>query len=223
MGRIWPRLDEMGLGAEAVARRRAGIGGSDANIILSGDPGAVLHLWRVKRGEVTSDRLDDVLPVALGQWTEDFSRQWFERQTGLAVEDAGAFRQHPEHAWMTCTLDGLVHHANGGFAVFEAKHCSARALPWELIDRYTPQLTHNMLVTGADEAILSVIYGNAKWEAYTVELDLFYAAELIEAERRFWDCVQTGRRPSTPRIAPPPRRLRLNMWAERDAIRPALG
>jgi predicted phage-related endonuclease len=221
MGIDWPRLGETGLDAEAIVRRRSGIGGSDANVILAGDPGALLHLWRVKRGEVEPERLDDILPVMLGQWTEDFSRQWFERQTGLRVGDAGASFRHPDHDWMACSVDGLIRHPGGRLTVFEAKHCSARANAPELIARYSPQLTHNMLVTGADDAALSVIYGNARWEAYSIELDLFYAAELIEAEQEFWDCVQTGRRPIARRIPAPPQRLRLSLWSDRDTIRPA--
>ena len=221
MGSIWPRLSETGLSAESIAKRRSGIGGSDANVIMSGDPGALLHLWRVKRGEVEPERLDDVLPVMLGQWTEEFSRQWFERQTGLEVADAGKSYRHPEHEWMACSVDGLIRLSDGRLSVFEAKHCSARATAPELIARYTPQVTHNMLVTGADDAVLSVIYGNNRWEAYSIELDLFYAAELLEAEREFWDCVQTGRRPLARRIPAPPQRLRLSLWSDRDAIRPA--
>ena len=221
MSSIWPRLNETGLSADAVAKRRSAIGGSDANVLMSGDPGAVLHLWRVKRGEAESERLDDVLPVMLGQWTEDFSRQWFEKQTGLRVVDAGTSCRHPDHEWMACSVDGLIRHAGGRLTVFEAKHCSARATAPELIARYTPQVTHNMLVTGADDAVLSVIYGNNRWEAYSIELDLFYAAELLEAEREFWDCVQSGRRPVARRIPPPPQRLRLSLWSDRDAIRPA--
>lgn len=222
MSMEWPRICSTGLSPDAIQGRRATIGGSDANILMSGDPGAILHLWRLKRGEAEREDLSDVLPVVLGQWTEEFSRQWFERQTGLSIEEAGNFRRHEEHSWMTCTLDGLVRHHDGRLSVFEAKHTSTRATPHELIARYTPQLTHNMLVTGTDEAVLSVLYGNAKWEAYTVELDLFYAAELAELEQRFWDCVQTGKRPSARRVQPPPRKLRLTVWAGRDQIKPAM-
>jgi len=221
MGCTWPRLSETGLSAEAVAKRRSGIGGSDANVLLSGDAGAGLHLWRVKRGEVPSERLDDVLPVMLGQWTEDFSRQWFERQTGLVVDDAGRSFRHAEHHWMACSVDGLVRQPDGRLSLFEAKHCSHRATGPELIDRYVAQLTHNMLVTGADDAVLSALFGNARWEAYTVEFDPFYAGELLEVEQEFWDCVQTGRRPVARRVLPPPRKVRLAVWAGKDAIRPA--
>ena len=220
MGSGWPCLEDTGLSADAIARRRSSIGGSDANVILSGDPGAVLHLWRVKRGEVEPERLDAVLPVMLGQWTEDFSRQWFERQTGLKVAEAGASFRHPDHAWMACTVDGLVRRPDGRLTLFEAKHCSARATAAATIARYMPQLTHNMLVTGADDAALSVIYGNARWEAYSIELDLFYAADLLEAEMQFWDCVRTGRRPVARRIPAPPARLRPSRRSEPDAIGP---
>ena len=37
-------------GAEWHARRRSSIGGSDANIIMSGDREKILDLWRVKTG-----------------------------------------------------------------------------------------------------------------------------------------------------------------------------
>lgn len=221
MGCSWPRLSETGLSAESIAARRSGIGGSDANILLSGDPGAVLHLWRVKRGEAQPERLDDVLPVMLGQWTEDFSRQWFERQTELKVEDAGKSYRHPEYEWMACSVDGMIRQPDGRVSLFEAKHCSHRATGPELIDRYLPQLTHNMLVTGADDAVLSALFGNARWEAYSVEFDPFYAGELLSIEQDFWECVQTGRRPSARRVPSPPRKLRLAVWAGKDAIKPA--
>lgn len=222
MGIGWPSLEDSGLTPAQRAARRGSIGASDANVIMSGDPGAVLHLWRVKRGETETEDLSDILPVMLGQWTEEFSRQWFERQTGLDVEDAGRSCRHPEHEWMTCTLDGLVRHPDGRRSVFEAKHCSARATARDVIVRYLPQLTHSMLVTGCDDALLSVIYGNNRWEAYAIDIDLFYAAELVEAERRFWECVTSGQRPVAARIAPPPCKLRLAVWSGRDAIRPAV-
>ena len=46
----WPVLDEIGLRPEELAERAAGIGGSDANTIFSGDAARVLRLWRQKRG-----------------------------------------------------------------------------------------------------------------------------------------------------------------------------
>lgn len=203
-------LADIGLSAGQAAARHGGIGASDATIIASGDLEAVAHLWRVKRGLATDEgALDDVLPVRLGQWTEAFNRQWFERRTGLGVEAAGEPRVHPDFPWMRCTLDGLVRTDDGRTLVFEAKHVSARASAPELLDRYAAQLTHLMLVTGTDEAVLSVLYGNNRWEAYGVDLDLFHAASLFEAEAEFWDAVTAGTRVRARRLAPPRARVRL--------------
>lgn len=188
----WPGLEALALSADQQRSRLAGIGGSDANIILSGEAERIARLWREKRSEVEAEDLSGVLPVMLGSWSEAFNRQWYERQTGLAVSLVGASRVCPDHAWRRCTLDGFVASLD---AVFEAKHVSAFAKPDEVLERYMPQLQHNMAVMGAQRALLSVIYGNHKWEVYEVASDWLYQEELMIAETRFWDCVRKGEIP----------------------------
>ena len=191
-GLAWPCLDELGLGRELMFVRRAGIGGSDANVILSGDEERIVRLWREKRGEVDAEDLSGVLPVMLGSWTEAFNRQWYEQDSGYQVGMVGASLACKRYAWRRCTLDGFVR-AKG--AVFEAKHVSAFARGEEVLARYMPQLQHSMAVTGAQLAILSVIFGNHKWEVFEVASDWLYQEELLIAESRFWDCVRSGERP----------------------------
>jgi hypothetical protein len=63
--------------------------------------------------------------------------------------------------WMGATLDGVV--AETG-AVFEAKFM----LPWSFseegaAEKYMAQLQHNMWVTNAKLAVLSIITGGGKW------------------------------------------------------------
>ena len=198
----WPRLDQIGLHPDQLAWRMQGVGGSDANIILSGDPERILKLWREKRGEAEPEDLAGVLPVMLGQWTEAFNRQWYQRQTGNVVADTGAVAACPIHDWRRCTLDGFIY-AMG--AIWEAKHVSGFAKPDEVLGRYMPQLQHNMVVRGADRAILSVLYGNHKWEAYEVASDWLYQDELLEAEDAFWTCVRTGEPPVALPPPPPPK------------------
>ena len=48
------------------AERRKGIGGSDANIIMSGDPERLIALWREKRGEAEPEDLSGNLAVQMG-------------------------------------------------------------------------------------------------------------------------------------------------------------
>src|SRR5581483_5845197 len=95
----WPELVQLRLSAEDAAFRREGIGGSDANIILSGEPDRVIRLWQEKRGEVEPENLSAVLQVMLGSWTEAFNRQWYEQETGELVSAVGVPVVSPEHGW----------------------------------------------------------------------------------------------------------------------------
>ena len=60
--------------------RRHFMGGSDARIIMGADEGALIRLWREKRGETEPDDLSGNLIVQLGVVTEPLNRHWFERQ-----------------------------------------------------------------------------------------------------------------------------------------------
>jgi predicted phage-related endonuclease len=195
----WPDLDRLRLSSSAADDRRSFVGGSDANIILSGDAEKVLALWREKRGESEPEDLSACLQVMLGSWTEHFNRQWFQKFSGEQVGDVGRTFTCARQSWRRCTLDGLV--ASTG-AVWEAKHTNAFAKSEEVLERYMPQLQHNMAVAGSDRAILSVIFGNHKYEFVEVASDWMYQLELLEAEEAFWDCVISGKEPAP--ISPPP-------------------
>jgi predicted phage-related endonuclease len=195
----WPRLGHLGLSAEAKLARLSGIGGSDANVILSNDGERTTRLWREKRGEIAAEDLSEVLPVMMGHWTEAFNRQWYERATGEIVEGVGLVATSADYPWRRATLDGFVSTKS---SVWEAKHVNAFARPEEVLARYMPQLQHNMAVMGFENAILSVIYGNHKWECYEVASDWLYQEELLSAEARFWACIRSGELPVAE--APPP-------------------
>jgi predicted phage-related endonuclease len=198
----WPAIVSLGLTHIERSARMHGIGGSDANIILSGNEERVLRLWREKRGEIDAEDLSSVLPVMLGSWTEAFNRQWYERQTGLTVADAGLVTIDIEQPWRRCTLDGFI---EAEASVWEAKHVNAFTNAEDVLLRYMPQLQHNMAVMRVENAVLSVIYGNHKWECYEVATDWLYQDELLEAEMRFWSCVRSGELPVAPVAPPAPR------------------
>ena len=143
------------------------------------------------------------------------------RNTGQIVTDVQRRIFHPIKRWMAATLDGKVEDSG---AVFEAKF----ALPWTFseeaaADKHMAQLQHNMWVTGAKSAVLSIITGGGKWVELTVPSDALYQHLLITAENRFWRCVETGETPrpfggEPPR--PPIAAVRIvdmtvsNSWAE---------
>lgn len=195
----WPTLESLRLGPEALERRRRGIGGSDASVILSGNAERIRGLWLEKRGEAEGEDLSSNLAAMLGCWTEAFNRQWFTSVSGLQVSGVGTELVCPRHPWRRCTLDGLA-----GENVWEAKHTNAFANSEEVLARYMPQLQHNMAVAGKARAFLSILYGNHKYELIEVASDWLYELELLEAESRFWECVTQGVEPvALPAPEPP--------------------
>ena len=201
--------------------RRYFIGGSDARIIMGEDEAALLRLWREKRGEVEPKDLSGNLIVQLGVVTEDLNRRWYEANTGQAITDIQRRIRHPILRWMGATLDGRVATTE---AVFEAKFM----LPWSFseeaaVQKYMPQLQHNMWVVAARSAVLSVITGGGKWVEITTHSIRSTSTSLSLAERKFWRCVESGEPPALFGVEPPRPRIEAvrivdmstsNAWAD---------
>ena len=198
----WPELSIFENSPAEREARRHFIGGSDANIIFSADASKVRQLWLEKRGEAEPEDLTDKVSVMLGCWSEPFNRLWYEKLAGQPVTRIGQTMVCSKHDWRCCTLDGFVE-ASG--AVFEAKHTSAFRTPEQVLERYMPQLQHNMAVTGVSRAILSLIFGNHKYEIIEVASDWLYQLELLDAEQAFWNCVVSGEEPVPAEVPPAPR------------------
>lgn len=200
-------LATLGLSADAKAARLSCIGGSDANTIMSGDDKRLIALWREKRGEAQPEDLSYNLAVQMGSYTEPLNVAWFERHTGLEVEARGEVRKIDRDGLpMGATLDGLVVDAfECAVAVFEAKHTGTRSTDAEIFARYVPQLTHNCIVAGLPRAYLSAFKGNGDWAMWEYALDADYAERLVDAERAFWACVQSGEPPAPLPPAPTPK------------------
>jgi hypothetical protein len=89
-------------------------------------------------------------------------------------------------------------------AVFESKFM----LPWYFseqtaVEKYAPQLQHNMRVISASEAALSIITGGGHWLSVKVAADPVYQHLLVTAERNFWRSVVTGEPPRLFNAEPP--------------------
>jgi predicted phage-related endonuclease len=197
------------------------IGGSDSRIIMGNDEAALLRLWREKRGEAEPEDLSGNLIVQLGVVTEALNRHWFERNTGQVVSAVQRRVQHPVIRFLAATLDGMV---EGTGAVFESKFM----LPWSFSEeaaaqKYIAQVQHNMWVTNARTAVLSIITGGGKWVELTIPADSLYQHLLLTAEKKFWRCVESGEPPRLFLSEPPKVRIEAvriidmsssNSWAE---------
>jgi predicted phage-related endonuclease len=205
--------------------RRGFIGGSDARTIMGTDEATLLRLWREKRGEAEPPDFSDNLLVQLGIATESLNRSWYEKTTGHVVKDVQSWIRHPVLRWMAATLDGVV---EGMGAVFEAKFM----LPWSFseetaAEKHMAQLQHNMWVSNATQAVLSIVTGGGKWVEINISADPLYQHLLLTAEKKFWRCVQGGEPPRLFGAEPPRARIEAvrivdmsssNAWAQFSAV-----
>jgi predicted phage-related endonuclease len=188
---------------------------------MGDDEAALLRLWREKRGELEPPDYSRNLLVQLGLATEDLNRRWYERTTGVVIKDVQSWVRHPVIRWMAATLDGVIESTG---AVFEAKFM----LPWSFSEemaavKHMAQLQHNMWVTNATAAVLSIITGGGKWLEIKLSADPLYQHLLLTAEKKFWRCVESGEPPRLFGAEPPRARLEAvrivdmsssNTWAE---------
>ena len=113
----------------------------------------------------------------------------------------------------------------GSGAVFEAKFM----LPWSFseeaaAEKYMAQLQHNMWVTNARAAVLSVITGGGKWVEITIPMDPLYSAPSCDRRRRSSGAAsRSGEPPHLFDVEPPRPRIEAirivdmsssNSWAE---------
>jgi hypothetical protein len=101
-------------------------------------------------------------------------------------------------------------------------------LPWTFsddaaVEKHMAQLQHNMWVSDARSAVLSIITGGGKWVEMPVHADPMYQHLLLTAEKKFWRCVMSGEEPRLFGVETPRPRLEAvrivdmsgsNSWAE---------
>jgi predicted phage-related endonuclease len=197
--------------------RASGVFGDDLETLLSGEGGRVARLWREKRGVAEPRDLPSSLPIALADWTRPFNRAWYEQRTGLVVNEVCSVWRDILHPWRCALLDGFVEEKK---AIWQAEHASAFASAEEIVSHAMPRLQHDMAVAGVGTAILSVIYGNDRWEAYEIDADGPYQDRLLDIERRFWTCVLNGEVPPTASLTDDLRATDcLSRFVERRAVR----
>jgi hypothetical protein len=85
-------------------------------------------------------------------------------------------------------------------------------LPWSFseeaaLEKYSPQLQHNMWVVAARASVLSIITGGGKWVEIKVPADPLYQHLVVTAERKFRRCVESGEPPALFGVDPPKPRV----------------
>ena len=199
--------------AEWLKARTGQIGGSDASACVGMNPYKDnVQLWMEKRGLLIPEDISGKSYVQYGIRAEAHLRELF----ALDFPDYQVFYDennlflNPEYPWMHASLDGELVDPDGRKGILEIKTTnllqSMQKERWKdrIPDNYFCQILHYLAVTGWEFAILKaqiksewageirILTKHYKIERSEVEEDIRY---LIDAEKRFWDCVVSGRKP----------------------------
>lgn len=176
------------LNAEQIKARDGRLTASRVACLMTGDADKIMNLWRELVGDpaFVDDDLSDVWPVQLGTCTEALNLEWYERRTGRDLSRHGEVVLRPGFEWAACTLDAFDAQL---LAPVECKHVGGFEKHETIIARYMPQMHWQMLCTGTNLCMLSVIEGAREPVIDQVQFDGAYASELWDRAFRFMQCV----------------------------------
>ena len=198
-------FQQFNLSPKSQNERLTTVGGSDINILASGDPIAINKLYEQKTTG-THDDLSMVWPVVMGHVTEELNTEWCELKQGFQIIDRQRVISGKKHKFMRCTLDGAVHQYKESAAVFDAKFTMGRPLRDEawadviprLVRKYTPQLHWNGYLLAeaegrpVDYGLLSILKAGNEPTFHEIRLDKEYTEHLIELASDFMSCIELG-------------------------------
>lgn len=207
-------LDGVDEHARWLEARKNGLGGSDAAAVLGLNPWKTnVALWEEKTGKTEPEDISAKPVILYGKAAEKPLRMLFRLDFPQYVVDYDEFgmRSQPDRPWLFATLDGeITERETRRRGVLEIKTTeimrSGDWAKWEdkVPDYYYTQILHQLLATGYDFAVLKaqikwhkdgktqVTVRHYHFERQACAEDLDY---LLEAETRFWECVQNGRKP----------------------------
>lgn len=180
-------------------RRRLSIGGSDAGTLLGLNPySSPYALWADKTGKVVPEDISDKETVRVGNDLEQYVAERFMEKTGKKVRKANCFIYNSEYPFAHANIDRDVVGENAGL---ECKTTSS----WEILqqckegkypDTWYAQVTHYMMVTGAERWYLGVLVLGKGFYEFTIERNEDEIKALAAAEEAFWSRVKSNTPPA---------------------------
>lgn len=201
--------------AEWLQERRKGLGASDAGTVIGVNRWKTnVELWAEKTGQREPEDISSKPAVQYGHDAEPHIRALFELdhpEFRVTYESPYKIIRSEAHPFIFCTPDGELQDRNGHHGGLEIKTTEIqRSQQWEewndrIPDQYYAQVCHQMLATGWDFVYLcaQIKYttrtGEKRKEIREYRIDRDDAQEdigaILEAEKEFWDCVQTRKCP----------------------------
>ncbi|WP_367569321.1 YqaJ viral recombinase family protein [Lacrimispora sp.] len=189
------------------------IGGSDASACVGLNPyKSNVELWEEKTGRHQPEDISHKDYVIYGTRAEEYLRELFSLdfpQYQVSYDDNNMFL-NSDYPWMHASLDGELVDQDGRHGILEIKTTnilqSMQKEKWnnQIPDNYFCQVLHYLAVTGYEFAVLKAQL-KSEWGGELKITTKHYFIErkdvdedirlLVEAEKRFWGFVESGRRP----------------------------
>ena len=177
------------------AARKSGIGGSDAASVIGVDDQnsdyfrSPLDVYNEKLG-IVADTYEENWFSRRGKALEPELRRDYAEKTGRTVRLPEHILQHPVHKFMICSLDGFTD--DGRIQEFKtASHSKGWGTEGtdEIPQKFLVQTQHNLIVTGAEVADVSVSIGGMAPKYYEIPADRELQQLIIDSEENFWSKV----------------------------------
>ena len=202
-------FEKLRMDKKSLSARKKKLGGSEINIIASGNKEKIHNLFLEKTDQREPDDLTLIWPVIMGHITETVNLEWTEHYLQTTINMRQQVIEGKKHPFMRCTLDGVIENYKNKIAVIDAKFTLGRPVKDEawgdviprLIRYYAPQLHWNAyllqeyLDKPVEYGLLSFIRGGDKPILEEMQIDTEYQEELIELGKYFMNCVDLGFEP----------------------------
>lgn len=184
--------------------RKQGIGSSDAATACGLNPYmSMLELWMIKTGRMQQSIEDEstgYAPLYWGKQLEPLIAEYYSMHTNHKVRRVNAILLHPDEdkQFMLANLDYAVV-GSDEVQVLECKSVGEYgAKLWrEGVPLYVLcQVQHQLAVTGKQAAHICALICGHETRIYKVSRNETVIQHIINAERHFWQCVETGIPPS---------------------------
>lgn len=177
--------------------RRGFIGGSDAGAVVGLDEyKSPYSLWAEKTGRIPP--FEGNITTKVGAYLEELVAQMFTEEIGKKVRKHNFTMVNDLFPWACANVDRLV---NGEKAILEIKTSNSfpvmrQCRNGEFPARWWAQVCHYLAVTELKKAYLAVLIGCRDFMVFELDRDEAEISALMDAERDFWEHVQTDTPPA---------------------------
>lgn len=184
--------------------RKQGIGSSDAATACGLNPHmSMLELWMIKTGRMQQNIEDEsagYAPLYWGRQLEPLVAEYYSMHTNNKVRRVNAVLQHPDEDkhFMLANLDYAVV-GSDEVQILECKTVGeyGSKLWRDGVPLYVLcQVQHQLAVTGKQAAHICVLICGHETKIFKVTRSETVIKYIVDAERYFWECVESGIPPS---------------------------